>query len=454
MPDDILTTGAFAGMLAALRRELSALGLSLDQVFWVWTAVQLAIIAATVAASWYAGQKLTPPIEARLRKIEGRPRLLRFLAVLMRRIPSITFVLLSSLELVIMRALTWPSRSYLLAVIASLATAWVVISVSARVIRNRPLARTVAIAAWVFAALNILGILPQTLSILDSIALELNNVRISLLTVVKGLVVLSFLVWLAVALSRLAENRIQASEELTPSVRVLLGKLIKAGLLILAILIGLTAIGIDFTALALFSGAVGLGLGFGLQKIVSNLVSGFILLMDKSIKPGDVISVGETFGQINSLSARYVSVIARDGREYLIPNEDLITQQVLNWSFTNRLVRLDIEFGVSYDSDPHDVRRLAREVAAAHDRVVQSRKPVCHLTSYGDSSINFVLRFWITDPHNGITNVRGDILLALWDSFKENGVSFAYPHREIIMRTPVTVETLAQTPPAQAKPAS
>jgi len=449
MPVELLAEGSIAQTFGSVRRELSALGVSLDQVFWVWTLIQLVLLGIMAVLAWLASRWLTPPIEARLRQIQRNPKLLRFLAVLMRRITAITFVLLSSFTLVAMRATTWPSRSYLIAVVASLAAAWVVISISARLIRNRPLARTVAIAVWIFAALNILGILPQTLAILDSIAFELNNLRISLLTVIKGLILLSALVWSALALSRFLENRMQTTEGLTPSVRVLIGKLLRATLLALAILIGLGAIGIDFTALAVFSGAVGLGLGFGLQKIVSNFISGFILLMDKSIKPGDVISVGETFGSINSLSARYASVVARDGREYLIPNEDLITQQVLNWSHTSSLVRLDVEFGVSYESDPHRVRQLACEAAASHDRVDKARAPVCHLTGYGDSSVDFVLRFWITDPHNGVTNVRGDVLLAMWDSFKANDIVFPFPHREIIMRTPVTVET---SPPSDTVP--
>ena len=187
----------------------------------------------------------------------------------------------------------------------------------------------------------------------------------------------------------------------------------------------------DLTGLAVLSGAIGVGLGFGLQKVVSNLVSGVIILLDKSIKPGDVISIGDTFGWINALGARYVSITTRDGKEYLIPNEDLITGQVVNWSHSNEFVRLDIHFGTSYADDPHVVRKLAIDAAASVSRVLNDRPPVCHITGFGDSSVDYILRFWITDPSGGLTNIRGNVFLALWDTFHEHGISIPFPQREV-----------------------
>ena len=187
-------------------------------------------------------------------------------------------------------------------------------------------------------------------------------------------------------------------------------------------------IGICF---ALLGGAIGVGLGFGLQKIVSNLVSGVIILLDKSIKPGDVISLDGTFGWITQLGARYASVLTRDGREYLIPNEDFITSQVINWSHSSDLVRLEIAFGVSYDSNPHDVKRLASEAPLAVARVVNIPKPVCHIVNFGDSSIDFALRFWIKDSTAGLTNVRGDVFLALWDVLDANDIEIPFPRRDV-----------------------
>jgi small-conductance mechanosensitive channel len=175
------------------------------------------------------------------------------------------------------------------------------------------------------------------------------------------------------------------------------------------------------------------GLGFGLQKVVSNLVSGIIILLDKSIKPGDVISLGDTFGWINTLGARYASVVTRDGKEYLIPNEDLITNQVVNWSHSDAYVRLDIHFGTSYTDDPHKVRQLAIDAAKSVDRVLSHKAPVCHIVGFGDSSVEYVLRFWIEDPTGGLTNIRGNVFLALWDTFHEHGISIPFPQREVRM---------------------
>jgi small-conductance mechanosensitive channel len=211
-------------------------------------------------------------------------------------------------------------------------------------------------------------------------------------------------------------------------------------LIVIATLVAMSGLGIDLTALTVLSGAIGVGIGFGLQKVVSNFISGIIILLDESIKPGDTISLGDTFGWIRELRARFVSVVTRDGREFLIPNEDLITREVINWSFSDRYVRLDVSFGVAYDSDPHEVSRLAIEAASAVERVESRVKaPVCWLTAFGDSSLDFLLRFWISDPQQGLTNIRGIVLLALWDTFKEHGIAIPFPHREVIMKTPVQV---------------
>jgi small-conductance mechanosensitive channel len=193
------------------------------------------------------------------------------------------------------------------------------------------------------------------------------------------------------------------------------------------------------SALAVFSGAVGVGVGFGLQKIVSNVVSGIILLADKSIKPGDVISVRDSFGWVVTMGARYTSVNTRDGREILIPNEDLVTHEVINWSYSNEQVRLEVKFGVGYESDPHVVKALAAAVAAGLPRVLKDPPPVCHLVAFGESSLDFCLRFWIVDPAEGLTNLRSTVLLGLWDAFKREGIEIPFPQREMRLRGPVNV---------------
>ena len=241
------------------------------------------------------------------------------------------------------------------------------------------------------------------------------------------------LVVLARFTARVTSARVRSNEDLSPSMQVLVVKFSQVLLYGAAFFIGLRTVGVDLTGLAVLSGAIGVGLGFGLQKVVSNLVSGIIILLDKSIKPGDVISLGETFGWINSLGARYVSITTRDGREYLIPNEDLITGQVVNWSHSNDFVRLDIYFGTAYGDDPHLVRKVAIDATSGVPRVLSSKPPVCHIVGFGDSSVDYILRFWIKDPTQGLTNIRGNVYLALWDAFQEHGISIPFPQREVRM---------------------
>jgi small-conductance mechanosensitive channel len=251
------------------------------------------------------------------------------------------------------------------------------------------------------------------------------------LLVVQAILILGVLWFAARFMSHTVRSRITGNADISPSMQVLAVKAMQLLFYGMAVFIGLKTIGIDLTGLAVLSGAIGVGLGFGLQKVVSNLVSGIILLLDKSIKPGDVISLGDTFGWINSLGARYVSITTRDGKEYLIPNEDLITGQVVNWSHSNDFVRLDIYFGTAYGDNPHDVRRIAIEAAMSVPRVLESRPTVCHIVGFGDSSVDYILRFWISDPTGGLTNIRGNVFLALWDAFAANGISIPFPQREV-----------------------
>jgi len=433
-----------------LSNWLNKLGITSTYIGLQWALIQFAVILACFAVALIVDRWLTPKLEARVRDIKGQPQLLRVLAIVLRRMRWIYLVILLWLGLEVMQAVTWISRSYLIVVAANLNTAWVVISIATRLFRNRFIANFLAMFAWIVAALSILGLLPQTIGLLGSVGIDLEGVRLTPLLVIKALLTISGMVWLALISGRFIDNRLRASEDLNPSLQVLLGKLAKAILMITAVLASFSLVGIDFTAFAVFSGAIGLGIGFGLQKVVSNLISGFILLVDKSIKPGDVISVGDTYGKINELAARYASVISRDGREYLIPNEDLITSQVINWSYSSDLVRIDLDFGVSYNASPHEVRELAKTVAAKHKRVQAVPSPVCHITEFADSSINYKLRFWIRDPGQGTVNVRGDIFLLLWDALSEAGIEIPYPHRDVAMRGSVKVE-LSNAPSKPAR---
>ncbi len=322
----------------------------------------------------------------------------------------------------------------LLHVAASLLIAWIAINATSALVREPLLSRAIAAVVWLVVALDIVGLLGATEDALDGFALTLGALRISLLGVLKAGFLLAILLWAAVALSRLVQARINQITGLSPSVQVLIANLLKITLVVLAVLVALNTVGIDLTALAVFSGAVGVGVGFGLQKIVSNLISGFILLLDRSIKPGDVIEIEDTFGWITSLGARYVSVRSRDGKEYLIPNEDLITHRVVNWSYSSPLVRLDVPFGVAYGSDLRRVRELAVAAAGQPSRVLKKPPPACHVTAFGDSAVDLVLRVWIEDPSNGVTNVKGEVFLALYESLAANGIQIPFPQRDIRVR--------------------
>lgn len=428
-----------SAQLARLERALQE-GLSafLDP----WVLVQLAVIVAALLASAIIGKAAEEALEGRVRAVHGQPRLTRFLALLLRRTRWIVAALLLGAALLGMRAATLPSRSVIVGVATALIAAWVVISVLSRLIRNRVLARLVAWGAWIYVALLITGTSDEMAVGMDSLAIRFGTFRISSYDVLQAIVVVSVALWLASMLGGFLERRVARSPDLTPSVKVLVGKFLRILMVVVAGGVALAALGIDLTTLTVFSGALGVGIGFGLQKVVSNFVSGVIILLDKSIKPGDTISLGETFGWVRTLRSRFVSVMTRDGTEYLVPNEDFITQRVISWSHTDTLHRFDVNFGVAYDCDPHVIRRLAVESAKSVERVVARPQPVCHISEFAESSIDFILRFWIDDPQNGITNVRGDVLLALWDSFKEAGIQFPYPRRDVVLRSPIEVRAV------------
>ena len=399
-----------------------------------WRLYQIGILIALLAVAHILRIFAATRLEAFVRAREGWPKWrLRLTVVVIQRLRGLFFVVLIWITVWIMREVTWPSRSYLLAIAATIATAWIAVSFGAQLIRNKPLRRVVSWGAWIYIGLLYLGFLDGATTFLDSIAVTFDDFRLSALSVLKALVVTGLLFLGAKFALRILISRISRSEDISPSMRVLATKALQVVFLGGAFVIGLRAVGFDLTGLAVLSGAIGVGIGFGLQKVVSNLVSGIIILLDKSVKPGDVISLGDTFGWIGELGARYVSVVTRDGREFLIPNEDLVTGQVVNWSHSDDFVRIDLNFGTSYADDPHLVRRIAIEAAKSVPRVLGGRPVACHITDFGDSSVNYVLRVWIRDAHEGLASIRGAIYLALWDTFKDQGITIPFPQREVRM---------------------
>lgn len=326
-------------------------------------------------------------------------------------------------------------RTLILNLALNLSIAWVIIQLATSVILDRFWSRIIAIACWTVAALNILGLLDRTLSLLENIGFTVGDVNLTLLSLIKAVLVLFILLRGVKWVTGQLENKLANVSELTPSARLMLSKSINIALFVMVTLVALNSVGIDISALAFFSGAVGVGVGFGLQKIVGNFVSGLILLSDKSIKPGDVIEIADMYGWVKHMGGRCVSVITRDQKELLIPNENLITQEVINWSYSTQNIRIKIPVGISYDADPHEAIQLIEKAASGLERVLTDPAPKCLLVGFGDNSVDLQLRFWIRDPQNGVANITSKLMLSIWDTLKENHIEIPFPQRDVHLDT-------------------
>ena len=426
--------------LAAVGTWLQAL---LDRAQALVLSAPFAVQAAAVLAALAIAALLAPGLRALLAGQPGAHRIAvqlgieRVLHSLATVALPLLWMALQWLSIVLLLALGWPVD--VLRVTAGLLTAWVAIGLLSGLIANATGSRLVTAIVWLLAAMLILGILDDVATVLDAIALSLGGVRISVLGVVKSLLTLALLLWAAALLTRLFDRRVARHLDLAPSLQLLLGKMLRFVLVVLAVLFAMAALGIDLTALALFGGAVGIGLGLGLRPIVGNLVSGLLMLIDRSIRPGDIVTVGDTLGWVESLNARYTSVRTRDGVEHLIPNEQLVTTRVENWSHSDRLIRLRAPIGISYRSDLRLAIALCIEAAGAVERVVAEPGPRCLLRGFGNSAVELELRFWIEDPENGRANVTSEVLLGVWDRFHANGIEIPFPQLDLHMKTPETL---------------
>lgn len=298
----------------------------------------------------------------------------------------------------------------------------------------------VTLLIWLVFAAEFLGWLDPIIATLDSVGIAAGKSRITVWSILKLLFTLTLFVLVAAWISRWVERRLKKLTTLAPSTRIGIAKFANAFLIGLSILMGLNAAGVDLTALTVLTGAVGLGLGFGLQSIAANFVSGFVLLMDKSIKPGDVISLSgqagtstENFGWVQELRGRYVVVRDRDGVEMLVPNQQLISNAVINWSYTDPRIRLKLPVRVSYQDDPELALQILITACDGQKRVLRDPKPVSRLMHFSDSGIELELRFWISDPQDGVNNVRSDVNRAIWRLFKEHKITIPVAQREILV---------------------
>ena len=414
------------------------------QVFTWPSLIQLILLASALFAAFLAQRLLATPMDA----MAERAKRVRLLAKPAERLqplilPLTAMALVWALFAVLVQ-LDHPAG--LFRVMGNLFTAWVVIRLVSSFLNQSPWSPMIATIIWMVAALAILGWLDPLRTFLDSAAFQAGDMRVSALGAINSLLILAAFLIISSVLLRLIDDRMRSMSAVTPSARVLLVKLLRIIFIVLAIVVALTSVGIDLSVVAIFSGAVGIGVGFGLQKVISNLFSGILLLLDRSLKPGDVIEVGDAYGWIDKMGARYVTVATRDGKEYLIPNEDIITQQVINWSHSNKAVRVKIGLGISYGSDVRKAMALMVQAASDHARVLKDpgHDPQVRLTEFADSSVNLELRVWVTDPEKGMVNIASDIRLAIWDLFHEEGIEFPFPQHDVHVASATGLEAVLE----------
>lgn len=297
---------------------------------------------------------------------------------------------------------------------------------------------TITLIIWAALSLHLLGWYNPVVQALDSAGMQFGNVRISLWSVMRMLFTVSVFVLIAIWVGRWIERQLLSVKLGDITTRLGLAKFAQAALIGLSVLLGLNAAGLDLTALNVLTGAIGIGLGFGLQSIASNFVSGFVLLMDRSIKPGDVISFSgatgtttEAFGWVQELRGRYVVVRDRDGVETLVPNQQLINNPVINWSYTDPRIRLKLPVRIGYDCDVEQALALLITATHEHPRILKEPAPVSRLMAFGEYGLELELRFWITDPQEGINNVRSDVNRAIWHLFQQHNIRIPVPQRDV-----------------------
>ena len=324
-------------------------------------------------------------------------------------------------------------RTSLLGAAFDLVLAWIAIRLLSFTVRSPTISAAISIVAWSIAALNILQLYWPLVGYLRGVKIyERDKYHfITGLDAVHAAIVLVVMLWLTRLVYRVVDRRIKQSTSLTPSLQVLFTQLLQIFLPAIAVVIALQTVGVDLTTLTVAFGAVGLGVGLGLQRVVSNLVAGLTLLIGKTIKPGDIIEYKSSYGWVTGMGARYVTLRTRDGVEHLIPNDYFLENGVENWSYSDVRLRLHVPVSIAYESDVRQAIALGVEAAKSVKRVIDKPEPLCLLKGFGDSSIDLEIRMWIEDPRNGTQNVKSEVLLAVWDRYHEAGIKFPFPQRDV-----------------------
>lgn len=298
--------------------------------------------------------------------------------------------------------------------------------------------KLIAWTIWAGVALHLTGVLDPIFLALEDITFSVGKQKLNLLLLLQGLLTVVVTLILTLWLSRMIELKLMAAEHLSSNMRVIMVKVVRMLAIVLALMLSLSAVGIDLTMLSVFGGALGVGLGFGLQKIASNYVSGFIILMDKSIHMGDIITISNHYGVVRELRSRYMILGKLDGTEVIIPNETMITDVVINHTSAAHKAKISIPIQISYDSDLDLARTLLKEVGGAHDRTMKESAVDVLIKGFGESGIDLVLSVWIADPEEGSAVLQSDIYYDVWQRFKANRIEIPYPQREVRMHATPT----------------
>jgi len=401
---------------------------------------QVGIILAAAMLSWFVARALRRYFE-----LDGKPRTAsatELVATLSGRILFLVLLGLAAIAVTaVLRGIGLPDGFASTVAILALALAAIrlLVNVLKLVLRPGPLLialeHLITWIAWLLVAMYLLGWTEPVATALDSIEIPIGKDGFSLLDAMKAVLTLVLFLMAGAYLGTIATRWLMSTTDISIGLRVGISKFVRLFLVLLASLLGLNAVGIDLAALTVFGGALGIGLGFGLQRIAANFVSGFILVGDRSIRQGDVITIGSRFGVVTELRARYIVVRDRDGVDTLIPNENVISAEVVNWSYSDQAIRLKLPVQISYDDNPREALRLLLDAAAEHPRVMKDPQPASRVMSFADNGITLELRFWIRDPEDGINNVRSDLHLAIWDRFMAAGITIPFPQRDLHLRS-------------------
>lgn len=413
-------------------------------VLTIDTAVQLGVVIACVVVGLILGHFLS----SRVSKIVDRTRFNPYVKNILHRLHRLTgavFVFfLLFISMISISAVELPLKTGIIDAALRLTSAWILIKVAVKIVRNTYMRKFIGSTVMLIATLSIFGWLDPVSHFLDELGFAVGNSRISALTVFRAFFVTVILSYLALGLAALTERQLDHVTALNAGSRLLISKILRMMLIAIAVMLGFTMAGVNLSMLAVFSGAIGLGAGLGLQKGVSNLFTGIMLLLDRTIQPGDIIELPTgAFGTVREMGSRCTEIITLDKKSYLIPNEELVSKQVINWSRTGRDLQLNIEFGVGYDQDPNETIKLAVEAASRSKKILKTPAPSCKMKSFKEGSLEFILIFWVEDAAQGIIGAKSEVLLNLWYALKDRNVTIPY--------TPKTIYQPVPPPPPEEK---